>query len=93
MSSTAVPAPSNPEDKKENVHVKAMNEHHQKAHMHLRQAHAAAGSKAARMHITQAGMALTSLHKSAKQAMAADGKGGEVSEYDSDANGHYGGNG
>jgi hypothetical protein len=86
------PAVPSPNEKKENVHVKAMNEHHEKAHSHLRQAHAAAGSKAARMHITQAGMALTSLHKSAKQAMGAEGKG-NGNEYDSDMNGEYTGRG
>lgn len=85
MSDHATPCPPG---SKENVHAKSMREHHEKAHSHLRQAHAAAGSKAARMHITQAGMAITNLHKSAKQALAAEGKGtGE--EYDGDSNGEY----
>ena len=85
MSDNAVPSPH---EKKENVHVKAMRESHDKAHSHLRQAHAAAGSKAARMHITQAGMELTKLHKSAKQALGSEGKG-DGDQYDGDMNGEY----
>ena len=93
--SKAVPSEANEKKDKEtkaDQHAEALNDHHDKAHHHLKAAHAAAGTAAARHHINQAGMALTALHRTAKTAMAAKGHM-PTDSYDAASNGEYAGKG
>lgn len=69
-----------------------LNDHHKKIHLHLKQAHAAAGNNpaVARHHINQAGIAATAMHKTAKEAANANGLQDDANDYSAQGDNYQG---